>query len=241
MRRGADTVSRSVASGVLLPSAVKHPGLSTEPPARDLEHDLADPGVAARSAPARSGQRRAGIGGGWFATCGALALICACSSGGKYGFSRTYSPLDAEERAAQGSETYDPVMARRLPGEWHAKQVNAFGVVLARNEGRDGLTDLTLSLRRLAARNLCDSGDENSCRVTVSDQELGRLHALVRLEQSDTVGSERVQPRSLVRVVGKLEDQPSKEDGSDVLVASYYRHFPAAYYVTDQARSYMRR
>jgi hypothetical protein len=171
-----------------------------------------------------------------------LALLgLGCGSGGAYGYSRTYSPLGAEEAAAQGSEGYDPVMAHRLPDEWHKKQLNAFGVVLARSEGRDGLTDLTLSLRRLAARNLCEAGDEDTCRVTVSDQELGRLHALVRLQQGDTVGNERVQPRSLVRVVGKLEDQPNKEDGGDVLVASYYRHWPAAHYVTEQARSYMRR
>lgn len=215
--------------------------LPTEPQPRDeIERSVDSTAVLPRGV-ARGGQRRARTGGGWLATGCAVALICACSSGGKYGFSRTYSPLDVEDKAVQGSAAYDPVMARRLPGEWHTKQVNAFGVVLARNEGRAGLTDLTLSLRRLAARNLCDSGEEDSCRVTVSDQELGRLHALVRLEQSDTVGSERLQPRSLVRVVGKLEDQPSKEDGSDVLVASYYRHFPAAYYVTEQARSYMRR
>jgi len=44
-----------------------------------------------------------------------------------------------------------------------------------------------------------------------------------------------------MRVLGKLEDQPNKEDGSDVLLASYYRHWPAAYFVTEQARSYMRR
>jgi hypothetical protein len=44
-----------------------------------------------------------------------------------------------------------------------------------------------------------------------------------------------------VRVIGKLEDQPNKDDGTDVLVASYYRHWPPAEYVTEQARSYMRR
>ena len=43
------------------------------------------------------------------------------------------------------------------------------------------------------------------------------------------------------RVIGKLEDHANKEDGADVLVASYYRHWPAAEYVTEQARTYMRR
>ncbi|MEO8183013.1 MAG: hypothetical protein ABI895_29625 [Deltaproteobacteria bacterium] len=164
-----------------------------------------------------------------------------CGSAGPYGFSRSYSPIGAEEAAVQGSERYDPVMSKRLPDEWRGKKLDVFGVVLARGEGREGLADLTLSVRRLAARNLCGEADEGSCRVTVSDQELARVHALVRLSQNDTVGNERVQPRSLVRVVGKLEDQTNKEDGSDVLLSEFYRHWPAAYFVTEQARSYMRR
>jgi hypothetical protein len=164
-----------------------------------------------------------------------------CSSAGPYGFSRSYSPIAAEEAAVQGSERYDPVMSKRLPDEWRGKKLDVFGVVLARGEGRDGLADLTLSVRRLAARNLCGEADESSCRVTVSDQELARVHALVKLSQNDNVGNERVMPRSLVRVVGKLEDQTNKEDGSDVLLSEFYRHWPAAYFVTEQARSYMRR
>ncbi len=164
----------------------------------------------------------------------------ACSSAGPYGYSRIYSPLGAEEDALQGAERYDPVMARRLPAQWREKKLEVFGIVLARAEGRDGLTDLTLSVRRLAARNLCEDASEETCRVTVGDQELARLHALVPLGQSDSLGS-GLQPRSLVRVIGKLEEQTNKEDGSDVLLASYYRHWPAAEFVTEQARSYLRR
>lgn len=171
----------------------------------------------------------------------ALLLPLACGSAGPYGHSRIYSPLDAEEKAASGSERYDPVMARRLPHEWQTKKLELFGVVLARTEGRDGLADLTLSVRRLAARNLCDSGEEDTCRVTVGDQELARVHALVELSQSDAIGQKSLQPQSLVRVIGKLEDHVNKEDGADVVVASYYRHWPAAEYVTEQARTYMRR
>jgi len=169
--------------------------------------------------------------------CGLLG----CGSGGPYGFGRAYSPQSGEEAALEGSQPYDPVMARRLPDEWKTKKLELFGVVLARSEGRDGLADLTLSMRRLSARNLCADGAEDSCRVTVGDQELARVHALVQVAQSDNVGSERLKPRWLVRIVGKLEDQPSKDDGSDVLLGSYYRHWPPAYYVTEQARSYMRR
>jgi hypothetical protein len=171
-----------------------------------------------------------------------LALVAvACGSAGPYGHSRVYSPLDEEASAASGSDRYDPVMARRLPLEWQAKKLELFGVVMARTEGRDGLTDLTLSVRRLAARNLCDAGEEDTCRVTVGDQELARVHALVSLKKDDAIGQKNLKPLSLVRVIGKLEDHVNKADGADVLVASYYRHWPAAEYVTEQARSYMRR
>jgi len=172
-----------------------------------------------------------------FLCAGALA----CGSAGPYGYSRTYSPTSEESEAEDGSERYDPVMARRLPKEWREKKLDLFGVVLSRAEGRDGLTDLTLSMRRLAARNLCDAGEEETCRVTVGDQELSRVHALVKLKQEAAVGAKQLGPRSLVRVVGKLEDLPNKDDGTDVLLASYYRHWPPAEYVTEQARSYMRR
>ena len=184
--------------------------------------------------------RRAGAHS-WPVAALALALPLGCGSAGAYGHSRVYSPLPAEEAAASGSERYDPVMVHRLPQEWKNKTLDVFGVVQARAEGRDGLADLTLSVRRLAARNLCESADEESCRVTVGDQELARVHALVKLDQADAVGPGSLKPQSLVRVIGKLEDHVSKEDGSDIIVASHYRHWPAAEYVTEQARSYMRR
>ena len=182
----------------------------------------------------------AGLARGWGAAA-LLTLSIGCGSAGQYGHSRVYSPLSEEDAAASGSERYDPVMAQRLPQEWQGKKLDLFGIVLARAEGRDGLTDLTLSVRRLAARNLCEAGEEDTCRVTVGDQELARIHALVKLTQADAIGQNTLRPESLVRVIGKLEDHANKDDGADVLVASYYRHWPPAEYVTEQARSYMRR
>jgi hypothetical protein len=169
------------------------------------------------------------------------ALALACGSAGPYGHSRAYSPLDEEDATARGAERYDPVMARRLPQEWQQKKLELFGIVLGRAEGEGGLTDLTLSVRRLAARNLCDAGEDETCRVTVGDQELARVHALVALREGDAIGAKNIKPQALVRVIGKLGDRVNKEDGADVLVASYYRHWPAAEFVTEQARSYMRR
>jgi len=189
----------------------------------------------------KSGSFRQASGSRGPAAALALVLGAGCASAGQYGHSRAYSPLPAEETAAANSERYDPVMVRRLPQDWQQKTVELFGIVLGRAEGRDGLADLTLSVRRLAARNLCEAGEEDTCRVTVGDQELSRVHALVKLEQSEAIGKGSLKAQSLVRVIGKLEDHVNKDDGADIIVASYYRHWPAAEYVTEQARSYMRR
>lgn len=172
---------------------------------------------------------------------GLLVLLTACHAAGPYGYSQTYTALDAEETAVEGARELDPVMANRLPHEWREQDVHFFGVVLERSEGRDGLVDLTLSMRRLATRNLCETGDESTCRVTVGDREMARVHALVRVRAGDDVGETRIKPRSLVRIVGRLQDEPAKQDGSPVVLASYYRHWPPAEYVTEQARTYMRR
>lgn len=177
----------------------------------------------------------------FYLLAGGAIVATACSGGGQYGYARAYTPLDREETALEDSKRFDPVMARRLPQDWRTEKVNLFGVVIARRDSSDGKVDALLSVRRLAARNLCESGDNNSCRVTVGDQELARVHVLLSLEKMDSVGQGSLGPRSLIRLVGRLQDQPDRKDGTDVILANYYRHWPAANYVTEQAREYMRR
>lgn len=170
-----------------------------------------------------------------------LLLTLSCAGGGQYGYARAYSALDEEATALEGSETYDPVMARRLPQEWQTKRLNLFGVVVSRKAAANGKTDVLLSVRHLAARNLCESGEEDSCRVTVGDNEITRIHARLTLAQGDTVGKTNLKPRSLLRVVGKLQQEVDRKDGSNVIEAEFYRHWPPGFYVTNQAREYMRR
>jgi hypothetical protein len=170
------------------------------------------------------------------------ALFCAgCHSPGPYGYSRVYAPLPDEKRAAEGATDYDPVMAQRAPDQWKGKPVSVFGVVKARNPGPGGTADLTLSVRVLEPRNLCESADEDTCRVTVSDREHAVLHAHVKLTGEDDIGKLSVGAGSLLRLVGKLKDDVDASDGAAVLGASYYRHWPRGYYVTTAARDEMRR
>lgn len=169
----------------------------------------------------------------------ALALA-GCHSAGPYGFSRVYSPLSEEEDAARGAKEYDPVMIERAPQTWKGQAVSIFGVVKQRGQAPGGMAYLTLSVRTLATRNLCDEMDEDSCRVTVSDHEFAVIHANVKLRSADNIGKESLAPGSLVRVIGKLTDDVDKTDGMQVMNATYYRHWPRNYFVTMADRDNMR-
>lgn len=165
-----------------------------------------------------------------------LALLSGCSSAGPYGYSRTYTPLDAEEDAAEGAREYDPVMAERDKAEWKNSKVSVFGVVTKRSEGPAGTAYVTLSVRNLEQRNLCEQLDEATCRVTVGQNEFAVVHALLKLTPADDLGDKSLSRGSLVRVLGKLTDEVDPADGAPVLKADYYRHWPRNYFVTTASR-----
>jgi hypothetical protein len=166
--------------------------------------------------------------------------LTACHSAGPYGFSRDYSPLSDEKAAARGAKEYDPVMIERDPATWKGQTLSIFGVVKQRGQAAGGMAYLSLSVRTLATRNLCDAMDEDSCRVTVSDHEFAVIHASVKLQSADDIGKDSLAPGSLVRVIGKLTDDVDRTDGLPVLQASYYRHWPRNYFVTMADRDNMR-
>lgn len=168
-------------------------------------------------------------------------LLLSCSSAGPYGYSRAYSPLDKEEDAIKDAREFDPVMAQRDPNDWKKAKVSLFGVVKERKEANGGGAYLTLGMRTLAPRNLCDEADESTCRVTVSAREHAVVHVVVRLANDDDFGRVSVRPGSLVRVVGHLGEDTDPGDGGPVLRADYYRHWPRGEYVTMADSEHMRR
>jgi len=169
----------------------------------------------------------------------AVALL-ACSAG-PYGHSPRYAPTSGETEALAGAREYDPVMYPRQPEEWRKGAVSLFGVVTARAAGPGGAANLTLSVRQLEPRNLCESAnDEDSCRVTVSDRDFGVVHVLVKLAGDDDVGEHSVGAGSLVRIAGRFGENVDPNDGGPVMRATWYRHWPRYYFVTSAARSMMR-
>jgi hypothetical protein len=159
--------------------------------------------------------------------------VPACHSPGPYGHSPRYVELSDESAATAGARDYDPVMVVRQPEAWRRGKVTLFGVVETRAAGPGGQALLKLSVRRLEPRNLCESAtDDDSCRVTVSDKDFGVVSALVALHGDDDVGPHAVGQRSLVRIVGTVGQDASESDGTPIVHATYYRHFPPLFYVT---------
>jgi hypothetical protein len=159
-------------------------------------------------------------------------FLTARCGGPSYGHAPAYVPLDGERVAVEGARPYDAAAMRR-PEPSSSGRVVLFGVVDKRAPGPGGQALLRLAVRALAPRNVCARpGDDDSCRVTVADRDLGIVWALVPLREDDDVGARAVGQRSLVRVVGSIGQDVSPEDGAPIVHATFYRHWPAAEYTT---------
>jgi hypothetical protein len=170
-----------------------------------------------------------------------IACFVAACGAGQYGHSPHYVPLEDEAQAVEGSREFDPVMFQRQPDEWRKSPVSLFGIVTSRSPGPSGAAQVTLSVRRLEPRNLCDSLREDStCRVTVSDRDFGLVHVFATLRPDDDVGDKSVGTGSLLRVVATANGEVDPSDGASILRATYYRHWPRNFYVTKAAARDMR-
>jgi hypothetical protein len=173
-----------------------------------------------------------------------LALGAAgCGGAGPYGYSRSYEPADGEqaymERAA--SLSYEEVRRTRAEEQ---RMVAWFGVVVeppvVRDEAGQPVAEVLLSLRAHQERHLCSDSGSDTCRVTVSEREVGRFVARLPLRQDDREGARRLWTGSLVKVYGTATGEEDAERGP-LLQAEWYRHWPPHYYVTTAASRRMRR
>jgi hypothetical protein len=170
--------------------------------------------------------------------CGLCAAAVSCGSAGPYGHARYYAPIAGETDAVASAREYDPVMADRDPDEWGKTPVGLFAIVTHGSAQPDGTTSVDLSLRRLADRNLCETAEEDSCRVTVTEREFGTLRAVFVARAEERLGDEALGAGSLLRLVGTIKRDSS---GRHYLEATYHRHWPRGTYVTTASRGSMRR
>lgn len=173
--------------------------------------------------------------------CLTLVGLTGCAGAGPWGAARDYSPLDAEAEASEGAKTFDPVMLGRFFKDWVGKPVSVFGVVEDFKTDAGGEADLLLSVRVLQDRNLCQSAAEDTCKVTVSENEFATLNARVNLLPEELSGPVRLQRGSLLRVIGPVAKATHPKTGNYVINAAYHRHWPTQYYVTTAAREFMLR
>lgn len=175
----------------------------------------------------------------------AVLLVCTaisgCAGAGPWGAAREYAPLGAEEEAAVGAKDFDPVMVGRFFQQWVGKSVSVFGVVDDYGVDASGEANLLLSVRVLQDRNLCEDAAEDTCKVTVSENEFATINARVNLLPSELNGPDRLTRGSLVRVIGKVAQATDPKSGNYVINTVYHRHWPLQHFVTTAARSYMLR
>jgi hypothetical protein len=169
-----------------------------------------------------------------------LACALGACGGGQYGFARTYSPLASEQTHFDQAEeaTYQDLL--RDPRRFAKTEVGWFGTVSNVAAAADGRARLTLNLRAHQARHLCAEDSRSSCRVTVSEAQLGVFTVDLALKPDEINGKERIWVGSLLKVYGTHSGEYSEETGP-VLNVSYYRHWPRGLYVTTAARGSMRR
>ncbi len=168
-----------------------------------------------------------------------LALVPACGGGGQYGYAHEYSSIDGEDAYLRRvvDTSYEEVRRARPEDQTF---IGWFGIVVEPPVTDGDTTRLVLSLRAHQDRHLCSTSSSDSCRVTVSEREIGRFTALVHVHPEDVAaGPTRLAVGSLVRVYGRS----TGNDASDlpVIAAEWYRHWPAHYFVTTAAASSMRR
>jgi hypothetical protein len=166
-----------------------------------------------------------------------VSVLTSCRAAGPHVHEKVYAPTADEARAVDDSKEYDALLAERTFDRLKGRKTWAFGVVTHRGSGPGGAAYLALSLRSLQSRASCESSDEASCRVTVGEREIGRVHALLALAAEDDMGQYSVGLGSLLRVVGTVSEDLDPSDGTPVLRASIYRHWPRGSYLTTQAKN----
>jgi hypothetical protein len=169
----------------------------------------------------------------------ALPLVPACGGGGQYGYAHEYEPLGDERSYLERTTELSFEEVRRTRPE-EQQFISWFGVVVEEPTAEGDQTRLVLSLRAHQDRHLCSSSSSDSCRVTVSEREIGRFVALIHIRPEDAAeGRLRLNVGSLVRVYGR--SQGNDPSDAPIIAAEYYRHWPTHYYVTTAAAGSMRR
>lgn len=169
-----------------------------------------------------------------------VSWLAGCAGAGPYGFSRTYEPLPSEQRHFEDAHQLSYQDVIREPNAYKNEEVSWFGVVQEVRSLPDGRARVLLTLRTHQPRHLCANESRSSCRVTVSEAQMGPFTAELKLNEEEQRGKDRVWVGSLLKIYGKPTGEYDKDSGP-VFDVVYHRHWPRGTYVTTAQRSGMRR
>lgn len=173
---------------------------------------------------------------------GALASVAGCG-GGQWGYSRNYEAWGDEGQYLERETQLSYEEVQRFPDRHADDLLGWFGVVRGEPQidPQTGEAQVTLMLRSHRERHLCSDETSGSCRVTVSDRDIGPFQALMTIRPEDrTSDRERLWTGSLVKVYGHVLDGGNEEEGPTIQV-EWYRYWPHGYFVTTAAAGSMRR
>ena len=168
-----------------------------------------------------------------------LASAVGCG-GSRYGYARQYEATDGEGAylARSVDAAYEEVRRARPEDQ---PFVGWFGVVTSAPEVSGGVARMRMSLRTHQERHLCRSEYADSCRVTVTEREIGTYTVQIPIRAEDMREDQtRLAPGSLLRVYGRSAGEQDAS-GDPVIVAEWYRHWPRFTYVTTASAGSMRR
>ncbi len=170
-----------------------------------------------------------------------LSLLASCG-GDRYNFARSYEAYGDEGAFLEREVALSYEDVRRFPDRHAEELIGWFGTVTAIEDldRATGEARLTLQYRRHQPRHLCSDERSGSCRVTVSQRQIGPFQALVTIRPEDlTDGTDRLWTGSLLKIYGHVTDGGTQETGP-IIEVEHYRHFPHGTFVTTAAAGSMR-
>lgn len=170
-----------------------------------------------------------------------LSIYYHCYNPGPYGYDRHYVPLEDEMPYLNKAITPSYIELVKNYEAYKGRLIAWFGIVKGIKKSTDETTIIYLSHRIHIQRHICEDESRSSCKVTVSSKSYGDFVAYVKLRAQDNIGVNKVQPISLLRIIGEFKGEFDTEGRPIFHHVVYYRHWPKGQYYTSELRKYFRR